>query len=147
MRIEEKSAGVVVFRKIEGTISFLIIRNSSHKVWDFPKGNIEEGENEEQAAMREMKEEAGLEKVKIIPGFKETMNYYYKRDGNLVSKEVVMFLGEEKNIEEVKLSWEHDKYVWAELEGALEIVRDKKKDVLVKAYEFLSGRLDNFTKA
>ncbi len=55
-----QAGGVVVRRKGQG-VRVLIIKSSSGIRWLFPKGHVEAGETGEQAAMREVREEAGVE--------------------------------------------------------------------------------------
>jgi 8-oxo-dGTP diphosphatase len=57
----EFSAGGVVYRKTNSKVEFLIVQHSGHHRWVLPKGWIEKGESKEQAALREVKEEAGVE--------------------------------------------------------------------------------------
>jgi 8-oxo-dGTP pyrophosphatase MutT (NUDIX family) len=52
------AAGVVVFRRTEGGVRLLVLR--AYKNWDFPKGMVEPGESELDAARRECAEETGL---------------------------------------------------------------------------------------
>jgi 8-oxo-dGTP pyrophosphatase MutT (NUDIX family) len=86
----EKSAGAVVFFRGK-TIEYLLIRS---KHWEFPKGWVEQGESEHDAALREVREETGLG-ISLVPNFRETIDYFYRRkDGTLVKKQVVYFLGE-----------------------------------------------------
>jgi 8-oxo-dGTP pyrophosphatase MutT (NUDIX family) len=53
-----RAAGVVVFRRSEGGVRLLVLR--AYRNWDFPKGMIEPGESELEAAKRETAEETGL---------------------------------------------------------------------------------------
>lgn len=53
-----RSAGVVVVRRFDDGWRFLLLR--AYRYWDFPKGGIEAGESALAAALREVKEEAGL---------------------------------------------------------------------------------------
>src|SRR3989454_8932977 len=53
-----RSAGAVVFRRTERGPRLLVLR--AYKNWDFPKGTIEPGESELDAAKRETLEETGL---------------------------------------------------------------------------------------
>jgi 8-oxo-dGTP pyrophosphatase MutT (NUDIX family) len=55
----ERSAGAVVVRRLEGGWRLLVLR--AFRNWDFPKGRIEPGETPLQAALREVREESGLE--------------------------------------------------------------------------------------
>ena len=57
---KEFSAGAVIFREEKGRILFLLIYSARNRVWGFPKGHVEAGESEKDAAKREIKEETGL---------------------------------------------------------------------------------------
>jgi 8-oxo-dGTP pyrophosphatase MutT (NUDIX family) len=52
------SAGTVVFRRTDRGVRLLVLR--AYKNWDFPKGRVEPGETELDAAKRECAEETGL---------------------------------------------------------------------------------------
>ena len=52
------AAGVVVFRRTEEGVRLLVLR--AYRNWDFPKGMVEPGESELDAARRECAEETGL---------------------------------------------------------------------------------------
>ena len=52
------AAGAVVFRRTEHGVRLLVLR--AYKNWDFPKGMVEPGESELDAARRECAEETGL---------------------------------------------------------------------------------------
>lgn len=84
---KEKSCGCIVINNGE---VLLVKHNDGHIA--FPKGHIEDGETEEQCALRETFEETGL-KVKIIKGYRYTQTYFVKQD---VLKEVVYFLAEKE---------------------------------------------------
>ncbi len=134
--IEERSAGAVVFRRSGGRIEYLLLRYPSGH-WDFPKGNIEFGERPIDAARREVKEETGLD-IGIVPSFKHKIEYFYRRNGRLVHKEVVYFIGEALN-DEVKISWEHVGYVWLPFEAAYNRLTFKSsKELLSKAHRYLT---------
>lgn len=52
------SAGVVVVRPMDGVPHYLLLR--VFRYWDFPKGEVEPGEEPLEAAVREVAEETGL---------------------------------------------------------------------------------------
>jgi len=138
----ERSAGAVIFRK-EGDKNFYLLLHypSSAKAprdyWDFPKGHIEKGEKIGETIKREVKEEAGLEDIKFVEGFKEWIKYFFKFKGKNIFK-IVTFLLAETKIKEVKISGEHISYKWLPYETALEQLTFKNaKEILKKAHEFL----------
>lgn len=59
----EKKGGALVYAKDNGKIMFALVHDV-FGYWTISKGSIEEGENEEQATIREIKEEIGLD-IKI----------------------------------------------------------------------------------
>ncbi len=67
----EKSYGVVVINEKQ---EFLLIKHRNGNHWDFSKGHKETGESSEETALREVKEETGLD-VRLIDGFKERSRY------------------------------------------------------------------------
>ncbi len=135
----EKSAGVVVFRRQEnGEILYLLLKSTSGHM-DFAKGNVEKGETEEQTTLREAEEETGLKDIVLLPGFKERIKYFYRRQKVPINKEVVYFVGETK-FADVRLSWEHVGFEWVSYKDAMEKIDfTNTKNVLKKAHEFLTG--------
>lgn|GEM_PF-706764 len=121
LRVTEKSAGFIVFTKENDEARYLFLKVGGKL--DFPKGNIEEDEDELSAALRELKEESGIVKIKIIPHFRRVLNYYYRRgDGALVSKTLILFLGEALE-KKVSTSWEHEGFEWLSFEEAVERIK------------------------
>jgi len=53
-------AAVAYARTPDGPPRFLIVRTKGGKRWTFPKGHVEPGESESDAAQRELREEAGV---------------------------------------------------------------------------------------
>ena len=85
----EKSCGTVIFRKARGKYAVLLIKNKYTDFWSFPKGHVEEGENEYQTAIRETKEETGID-VRIENGFRMESVYLIGKRKN-TEKRVVYF--------------------------------------------------------
>jgi len=64
----EFSAGGLVYRKLPGgELDFILIRPKGAKSWALPKGHIENQESARDAAVREVREETGLEVGKVEP--------------------------------------------------------------------------------
>ena len=138
--IEETSSGVVLFRKENDKILFLLLHYPSGH-WDFVKGKMESGETPHETAIRETKEETGIEDIKFVDGYEEWIEYNFQFEGELVHKKVVFFLGETKT-EEVQISHEHLSFTWMDYVTAMDKTTfDNAKTVLSKAYELLSKTL------
>jgi len=155
----EKSVGAVVFRREKNKIFFLLIQHPKSGIyrghWDFPKGHIEKGETWEDTLRREVKEETGISKLKIIPDFYTWYNYFYrarghekkerqkKEKGINIFKIVTYYIAETKQ-KKVKLSFEHRDFAWLEYKEALKrITHQKARNVLMKANRFILKQKDD----
>ena len=123
------AAGFVLYRTIppENIIEYLLIQSNSGK-FGVPKGHVEEGEEDYDAAKRETKEEVGLEEGNdfvILPGFKFNVCYEVNniRDGNK-RKSITLWLGKIINPSKcvVKTLPEHQGYKWAEFKEAISCI-------------------------
>lgn len=132
----EKSAGAVIFRQSVGKIYYLLLHYEIGH-WDFPKGHIEKGEKPKEAAKREIFEETGIKDIEFIFGFKETIKYFYNKDGKTVLKTVIFYLTQTKS-KDVKISYEHQDFKWLPYGKALkQLTFDNAKNILQKANSFL----------
>lgn len=86
----ETSAGGVVIRVIEGTEHMLVIRDPYRK-WGLPKGHAEEGETPGETAVREVREETGLEDV-ILGEELITIDWFFRGRGRRIHKFTTFFL-------------------------------------------------------
>jgi len=135
---EQKSAGIVLFRNDSDKNEFLLL-NYPQGHWDFVKGKIEQNETSHETALRETKEETGITNIKFVDGFEESVEYDFRFKKEDIHKKVIFFLAKtnEKNI---KLSHEHNDYLWLEYNDALKKTTfENAKNVLTKANEFLSS--------
>lgn len=88
---EEYSAGGVVVRGDE--LLVIVPRRRAadgRKVLALPKGHVDPGETAAQAALREVREEGGVD-AELVDELGE-VRYWYRRDGRSVPKRVVFFL-------------------------------------------------------
>jgi 8-oxo-dGTP pyrophosphatase MutT (NUDIX family) len=135
--MEERSAGTVLFTDDDGSIMYLLLHYPAGH-WDFPKGNIEKGEDEIDTVRREVSEETSIGDIEIIDGFRKKISYNYKRNRKLVNKQVVFYLAR-TSVRDVKLSYEHQGYKWLGYEDALKQLTYKNaKTLLEEANSFLS---------
>ena len=85
-----KSCGFVAYKQIENKNYYLIIKSLNGDI-GFPKGHMEIGESELQTAIRELKEETGVE-VNFISGFRRQIEYPLPQIPDAI-KQSVYFLG------------------------------------------------------
>ncbi len=136
--IEETSAGIVIFRREDSKILFLLLHYPSGH-WDFVKGKMEKGETTQQTAVRETKEETGISDVVFIENFEEWIEYNFQHKGEVVHKKVVFFLGETKT-KDISISHEHLDYTWMDYLTAMDKTTfDNAKTVLTKSYSLLKS--------
>ena len=132
----EASAGVVLCRNAPRR-EYLLLDYGSH--WDFPKGHIEAGENPQTTALRELQEETGIRDARLIPGFTQSMRYFYRKAGEGMTKVVIYFLAETPT-GEVTLSHEHSGYAWLPYRDALKRLTFRNaRDLLAKAEAYLDA--------
>ena len=132
----EKSCGAVIFR-VGNAIEYLLLHYEAGH-WDFVKGHVEKGESEEETVKREILEETGLGSNTFLNDFRERIDYFYRRRGRLVSKEVIFYLVRNTGEEQVKISGEHIGYDWLPYREALDRLTYKNaKETLRKAEEHL----------
>lgn len=95
--VREPTAGGIVFRrdsKDPTKVEILLVQDSKGR-WTIPKGHIEEGESPRQAAEREIREETGLEQMKVVSWLGK-INFRYRRTNSLVLMTTEIFLVEAK---------------------------------------------------
>lgn len=85
-----KSCGFIVYKEENNENFYLIIKSHNGDV-GFPKGHMEPGENELQTAIRELKEETGID-VDTIYDFRYQIEYSLPRVRD-AKKQTVYFLG------------------------------------------------------
>jgi bis(5'-nucleosidyl)-tetraphosphatase len=139
---DEKSAGIILTTNVldihRSKILFLL-HSAGH--WDFPKGNIEVGETEMQAAARELREETGISCFRFLPRFKYTITYSYRRNKRPISKKVTYFLGTTE-VTDILLSYEHVGYCWKDLDKPFDLISyGNTKRSLDSVKNFLEGEL------
>jgi len=136
--IDERSSGAILFSiNNESTkLVFLLLHYASGH-WDFPKGNIESGEDEVQAAYREIFEETGIQNVHFLKGFRKKIQYHYIRGNKSIRKEVIFYIAR-TNTKEIILSNEHVGYAWKDYNQALnQLTYKSAKNLLTEVKMYL----------
>jgi ADP-ribose pyrophosphatase YjhB (NUDIX family) len=73
------AAGGVVYNET-GEVLMIFRRGK----WDLPKGKLDEGENIEECALREVKEETGLQKLALNEKLLDTYHIYFQNNDQLL---------------------------------------------------------------
>jgi len=136
---QERSAGVIVFRRSpQNKIEFLLL--NSGRFWGFPKGHLEKGESDADAALRELREETGISDAQLIPGFAQEIRYFYRGGKNLIDKTVVFFIAETQ-ARSVQLSDEHVDYKFLAFEqGKQRLAHANSRRLIEMADKFLQSQ-------
>lgn len=167
-QIEEFSAGGVVYKKYKNKTIFLLGKHSGYHKWVLPKGLIEPGETQQQAAVRETEEEMGvkaqivkpdpiyIEKYSYTADYKKTssmqpeapqsirrVKQYQESGGNSVSvtKTVTFYLMEWICGDPVTdHGWEMEEAGWFEYKRCLEIMGfEGEKEALKKTIDLIKS--------
>lgn len=126
----EKSCGAIVYRKFHGNVELLLIKNANGGHWSFPKGHVEKDETEEQTALREIKEETGIDVILDV-SFRHTITYAPKKD---ISKDVIYFLGKATTYDYTPQEEEIAQIKWVEINHANTILSyDNDRQLVSKA--------------
>jgi 8-oxo-dGTP pyrophosphatase MutT (NUDIX family) len=96
--VRELSAGGLVYRRARGRVEVVLAARRSpdrgHLVWSVPKGHVEKGESMADTAVREVREETGLDAA-IEEPLGDITYWYARRDGETtlrIHKRVRFFL-------------------------------------------------------
>ena len=128
----------MVFRRTERGVRLLVLR--AYKNWDFPKGMVDPGESQLDAAKREVAEETGLAGLEYPFGeeFKETLPY----SGNKVARYYLAETAEhdiELPVSPELGRPEHHEFRWASFDEAEALLPPRLATVLEWARKTLQG--------
>lgn len=137
----QRSAGGVIYQERGGEMWVALVATKQGKVWGLPKGLIEKGEKPLETALREAKEESGLEAEPTADlGYIE----YWYRDSEtkvLYHKFVHYYLLSHVAGDVREHDWEVDDARWFPIEEAMERASyENERGVLVKAMEEWKNR-------
>ncbi len=122
-----KSVGAVV---LNSKYQVLLVFQRKNRYWEFPKGKVEAGERELETLKREIYEETGIKRFRMVRGFRRVMHYNFRFKGRTIQRKVVYFLI--KTSDDVKISEEHSRYVWLSLAKAKKKLKHKNQISLIE---------------
>ena len=141
--LDQVSAGGVVFRRQDSIVEVAIVSVKPKLRWQLPKGIVDPGETPQVTAVREVREEAGVETdmIKLI----ETIEYWYRsvKNGKPVRfhKFVHFYLLEYKGGDVSNHDHEVEEARWVSFEEAIEMLEFKsEREVAEKAREMIEAR-------
>jgi len=134
----------VVFRRTNEGIKFLLLYRRGN-YWNFPKGHFEAGERDIEVAIRELKEETGIEKseIRIVPNFRTYERFHFRIGRESIYDTVILFLAETRKAEVKLIPREHSGYAWFTYDEALIFIGKKYEDtrrVLRQARNYIEPR-------
>jgi 8-oxo-dGTP diphosphatase len=137
---EQVSAGGVVFRGEKGGVEVVIVSVGGRNRWQLPKGLVDEGEKPEITAVREAREEAGVESE--VVQHLETIEYWYAGlDGGervRFHKHVHFYLLRYLAGDPRDHDWEVNEARWVPIDDAArQLTFDSERRVVERAAELL----------
>lgn len=124
------SVGVIPVRKVNNHWEYLLLR--CFKYWDFPKGELEKGEEALTAAIREVEEETSITKLSFKWG-----EVFYETEAYSTGKIARYYLAEVNSDSTVQLLpnpengiIEHHEYRWVNMQDALKLTNPRIQKVL-----------------
>lgn len=134
------SAGGLVIRAVGGQPEIVVGRRKRERdgyVWSLPKGTPEEGETREETALREVREESGLE-VRILSYF-DSISYSFVRTGERIEKTVHYYIMEAIGGSFDQYDKEFDELRWVPMDEAVRLLDFQTESGLVqRAYDALT---------
>lgn len=142
--VDQISAGGVAVRRVDGDYQIAIVLMIPEKRWQLPKGVIDPGETPEQAALREVREEAGVDCTIIEP--LEIIEYWFFGNYDGVRKRyhkfVHFFLMNYESGDVADHDHEVDEARWVSFDEAMEMLAFKDEKRMVElARERVDSRL------
>lgn len=126
-----RSCGAIIFRRDRDRIRYLLVFQRGSHTWSFPKGHMERGETEEATALREVREEVGMN-VRLFNGFRGEATYSV----GVGEKTVVLFLAKSTN-PPVLSTQEVIASKWCTLQDAQKLLHESYLSVLQNAEAFI----------
>ena len=132
------AAGGVVVRGSGDPLEVVITGRDSDGTWVFPKGTPDQGESVEETAIREVREETGLD-VEIVAPI-GVIDYWFAVPGERVHKFVHFFLMRATGGDVSRHDHEYDHVRWVSIDEARRLLTyDTYREILDRALERLQA--------
>lgn len=126
------SAGGVIYKKEDGKVEIVLTSHDERKVWNLPKGLVEEGEGLEETALREVNEETGLTGEIVGKIGKIDYWFYWKPKSTRYHKFVHFYLVKHTGGNISKHDWEVTEARWFPVDEAIEKLSYKNEKAVVE---------------
>ncbi len=134
------SSGGVVYRLNGDCLEVVLCGRNEPVTWSLPKGTPDAGETIEQTALREVREETGLDVV--IEDFIRSIKYWFSRDGVRIHKTVHFFLMSPIGGSPDRHDPEFDRVGWFDFAVAIETLTYKNEaHVVEEASKLVKAKL------
>ncbi len=149
MEIKETSVGGIIYKIMGDRLYFLLLKQSSNGLWEFPKGNIEKNESEIECAKREIFEEAGIN-PSLLKNFRREIEYINEKKSSSWLKKEIFYIFK-SHAKEIKLSHEHSEHGWFSLNKSLHLIEftnvrhimAEASNYILKSENLIKKKFDN----
>lgn len=118
------SSGAVVYRKpAVNQVEVLLLYRSATDSWHLPKGTQETGESLEMTAVREVREETGVDA--LLCDYLGVLPSVFERNGEQIQKQTHYFLAEPLHVQTEEHDAEHDEIGFVEINTARDRLQKK----------------------
>jgi putative (di)nucleoside polyphosphate hydrolase len=138
-----KSVAAIIQRK-DGKVLVGRANRGSFQEWQLPQGGVEKGESDEQALSRELLEETGISKYKVVAKSKGDIKYEWpesiqKKKGKYIGQQQTYFLVsvDEVGISQINPTDELEEFKWVDPQEILQTCSSMRKEVYLLAFREL----------
>jgi 8-oxo-dGTP pyrophosphatase MutT (NUDIX family) len=142
---QTKGVTVVLYKLVNNQPVFAVFkRNLNWQGWELLKGEREEDESARGCAIREIKEEAGIDKIEVLQELNHTYYWICKESGEEIKRVYECFLAKIPEGQMIDISGnplkEHLEAYFLDFKYAEKILTfDNQKEALRKAYKEIKG--------
>jgi len=131
----------------------LLIKRNDNGAWQIPQGGID-GDSIESAAIREIQEELGTKKIKILDTYKNLHKYtfpkkenhqYRNYKGQSQSLAITKYTGDDSDLK--IREWEYIEWKWFTLDEAKTIIEEVRQESFIKYIKKLHKTIQKYEKS